>query len=74
MATGTLSGMAALRDALRKNLGTGTPPRLRAASRSARSCGSCKYYKALGLTEGACRLYGGYRVKGSQTCDSWAAP
>lgn len=71
--------MAALNDELMKPKAAGgggaqSPPNLRSASRPERSCGSCTYYKPLGLTEGACRLYGGARVKSGQVCDSWKAP
>jgi hypothetical protein len=67
--------MAALRDALEdKPAATQRPPRLRLASRPARSCQACRYYKPLALTEGACRLYDGYRVGAGQTCDAWTAP
>jgi hypothetical protein len=67
--------MAALRDALREKApAKARPPHLRAASRPARSCGSCRYFKALGLTAGACRRYDGFRVKPGEVCDAWAAP
>lgn len=67
--------MAALRDALKQpGSVTGRPPHLRASTRPARSCASCAYYKALSVTEGACRLYGGARVKSGQVSDSWKAP
>ena len=70
--------MAARRDALTagdtKDSAGAKPPHLRAASRPARSCGSCTYYKPMGLTQGACRLYAGARVKSGQVCDSWKAP
>lgn len=73
---GKVPGMAALRDALDKPAAAGpdSPPNLRAASRPARSCGSCTYYKPMGLTEGACRRYAGARVKSGQVCDAWKAP
>lgn len=67
--------MAALREALRaKAPDEAKPPHLRTATRPARSCSTCRYWKALGLVEGACRLYDGYRVKSGQECDSWTAP
>jgi len=71
---GTLHGMAALREALQTPAQGARPPHLRPAARAARSCGSCRYFKALGLVEGACRLYAGARVKSGQECDAWKAP
>lgn len=68
--------MAALREALQAQAkGKSKPPRLRVASRPARSCSSCTYFKAKALNgSGACRLYGGFPVKAGQVSDAWKAP
>jgi hypothetical protein len=66
--------MAALRDALKEPVATRTPPNLRSASRPARSCQACRYYKPLALTQGACRLYASFRVGAGQVCDAWTPP
>lgn len=72
----TLCAMAALTDALQQDEpgATQRPPNLRPASRPARSCQTCRYYKPLALTAGSCRLYGAYRVGAEQVCDAWTAP
>jgi DNA polymerase II large subunit len=68
----TASLRSPLANKLRAPSTASKPPNLRQASTTAISCSHCKYYKRLDIGKGACRKYGGYRVRDTQVSDSFA--